>query len=301
MSQLPFKVFFIGFNKTGTTSYHNMMKTLVGKKAAHRAIWTDWTFSRNKTKLDKYDVFTDGECANLQNLDTLYPKAKFVLNTRSLEGWLISRHKSIERSRELNKWFFRKILPINWLRNYINSRLLDNSEQAMRRWIQIRNAYHKYAIDFFQDRPSDLLVLDLAEKDALVRLQNFIELESPLKSEHKNSSGNDLRSGLLFEALKLKYDEEISRKKVEEFLRKEELISFKEENLHFELKKDNWRKSSKRISLPAYWVRLLVAGRARSTSFVGKYFFDQLIRIFRSGLDDIHRFVSVSRYGGGAR
>ena len=300
-NQLLSKVFFIGLNKTGTTSYHNMLKTVVGKKAAHRAIWTDWAFSRNKTKLDKYDVFTDGECANLYNLDEFYPRAKYVLNTRSLEGWLISRHKSIERSRLLNKWFFRKILPIIWLQNYINTILLDNSERAMKRWIEIRNSYHIYALDFFKDRPSDLLVLDLSEDDAATRLENFLELETPLKSEHKNGSGKDLRSGMMFDALKLEYNEKISQKKVGDFLRKEGLTPFKDEKLHFQIEAGVGHNDAKWISFPSSWIRCAVAGRARSSSFLGKFIYDQMISLLRAGLEDMNRFVPTHRYGSGAK
>ncbi len=298
---LPHKIFFIGFNKTGTVSYHNMMKEVFGKRAAHRAIWTEWAFCSNKKKLDKYDVFTDGECANIQNLDKLYPNAKYILNTRSLEGWLVSRHKSIERSRLLNKWFFRKIFPMKWLKNYINNRLLDNSERAMRRWVKVRNAYHKYAHDFFENRDGDFLVLDIADKDAPAKLQSFLGVEVSLNNEHKNSSGKDLRSGLMFEALRLKYDEKLSIKKVSKFLEEEELTNFRNEKLYGDFG-DKYRQTARsNFYFPTGLVRFLVGGRARSTSFIGKFFFDQLIRWFRGSLEDMNRFVPVRRYGSGAK
>lgn len=296
------KVFFIGFNKTGTVSYHNIMKVIVGKRATHRAIWTDWAYCSNKENLDQYDVFTDGECANVQNLDKLYPNSKFILNTRSLADWLISRHKSIERSRRLNKWIFRRYLPLSSLLNYVNSHLLDNGDSAMKRWVQIRNAYHCYVLDYFKNREDRFLVLDLADEDALPKLQKFLDLDKPLTHYHKNISGKDLKSGALFDVLGFLHKEERSRKKVHGFLRREGLLAYKDEKLISGGKANIPIKVPPSTSQkPSFLVRYFVSKRASSQSIFARFFYDQFIRIFRSDIKDMNGFIPIYRYGGGAK
>jgi len=296
------KIFFIGFNKTGTVSYHAIMKEVVGVRASHRAVWTDWSFCGDTSQLDKYDVFTDGECANIQNLDSLYPGSKFILNTRPLADWLASRHKSIYRSRRLNKWFFRKYLPVGWILRYVNSRMLTNDDAAMLRWVRIRDAYHYYAIQYFKKRKKDFLILDLGEDEALVKLQKFLGLEEPLKHQHKNTSGNDIKSGGLFDALGFQHRDDRSARVVSGFLRRENLRPYENEKLYTgrkEKKIPNVDVSS--TSKSSGILRFFVCKRANSHSVLGRLFYDQFIRLFRGGLKNINRFVPIYRYGGGAK
>ncbi|MCP4459521.1 MAG: hypothetical protein GY816_16090 [Cytophagales bacterium] len=300
--QLPFKVFFIGFNKTGTVSYHNIMKSVVGDRAIHQAVWTDWAYCSSKDQLDKYDVFTDGECANIKNLDKLYPNAKYVLNTRPLEDWLVSRQKSMERSQKLNKWFFTRYLPVEFLLKYINSNLLDSGDSAMNRWVEIRDSYHYYVIDYFKNRESDLLVLELGDDNAVVKLQNFLKLKTQLTNHHKNTAGKGLKSGRLFDALGLQPRDDRSMRKVRGFLRRENLRIYKREKLYTA----RWEKKMLNIDVskssnPTKVARFFVKKRANSQSFLSRYFYDKIIKIVRGGINDMNRFVPVNKYAGGAK
>jgi len=84
------KIFFIGFNKTGTTTYYNLLKDKY--KSVHNCKWSFISRLDNTKKVKKYfsksDVFCDGECSNFSKLDKLYPNSKFILNTRPIKDWI---------------------------------------------------------------------------------------------------------------------------------------------------------------------------------------------------------------------
>ena len=140
--------------------------------------------------MDKYDVFTDGECANIRILDEKYPGAKFILNSRPLLDWLVSRHKSVQRSRKTVKWIFRKFLPIGGLKNFVTDKLLRNDIVAVKRWIEIRNRYHFYAIDYFKDRPNDFMVSDITDEHCFRKLRKFTGVKIERQIVHKNDDGS---------------------------------------------------------------------------------------------------------------
>ena len=99
------KVFCIGNVKTGSCSLKQLGIEL-GYKSVHNYSWC----KADPKKLIKYDFFTDGgghiwditktndknywgsnTAHNVNKLYELYPNAKFILNTRALEDWLISK------------------------------------------------------------------------------------------------------------------------------------------------------------------------------------------------------------------
>lgn len=106
------KVFFIGFNKCGTTSLHHLMKG-AGIRSAHWQSGTEnltegiearlgehhqlkgylsrWTaYSDLISAADNRIVEGNRHFALFQNL---FPKAYFILNDRDLDAWLLSRER----------------------------------------------------------------------------------------------------------------------------------------------------------------------------------------------------------------
>lgn len=106
------KVFFIGFNKCGTTSLHHLMKR-AGIRSAHwqngtenltegiearlgehrelRRYLSRWTaYSDLISSADKRIIEGNRHFALFQNL---FPKAYFILNDRDLDAWLLSRER----------------------------------------------------------------------------------------------------------------------------------------------------------------------------------------------------------------
>ena len=75
------KYFVIGFNKTATTTFHNLfLKNNLTSQ--HSTRWNT----------DKYACFSDnGPVNNYKELDLKYENSIFILNVRELDKWLISR------------------------------------------------------------------------------------------------------------------------------------------------------------------------------------------------------------------
>jgi hypothetical protein len=96
------KIFFIGPNKTGTSSITALFRDL-GYKACHHVCYRGpeakqpnswWSASREKnlSYFQKHDVFADnGNLADVVWLAEQFPTARFVLNMRPLKSWLLSR------------------------------------------------------------------------------------------------------------------------------------------------------------------------------------------------------------------
>ena len=90
------KIFVIGFNKTGTTSFDDLFKNL-GINSIHDTIPV-------MEIIDKYDAFTDGEHPNFSEYFEKYPDSLFILNTRPMKNWLISRYKHAEHHEFNDCW-----------------------------------------------------------------------------------------------------------------------------------------------------------------------------------------------------
>jgi len=118
------KVFCIGFNKTGTTSLHRMFQQ-AGLRSYHNTDW--WRWPADDERWRQYDAYCDGwpsESA-VRGLLRRFPSAKFILNTRRLDDWLLSRYQHVERNKRSGK-----------------SEWLDNSDAAIARWIAARRHHH---------------------------------------------------------------------------------------------------------------------------------------------------------------
>jgi hypothetical protein len=139
------KVFCIGFNKTGTSSLHRMFRQ-VGMRSYHGTDWWHWPAEDRRWR--QYDAFSDGwpTGSTVRCLLRRYPTAKFILNTRRLDDWLLSRYHHIERNK----------------RGGSQSQWLDNSDEAIARWIDARRRYHAEARRIFDagKRRRQLIVVD---------------------------------------------------------------------------------------------------------------------------------------------
>ena len=80
------KYFVIGFNKTATTTFHNLfLQNNLKSQHMKSRYWDTSTY-------DCFSDITSGD--NIwKNLDKIYTDAVFILNIRNLDKWLISRFK----------------------------------------------------------------------------------------------------------------------------------------------------------------------------------------------------------------
>jgi hypothetical protein len=104
------KVFGIGLNKTGTRSLAAAMRIL-GYRTLHKgdnatSALVDLALTEGMPLLshigERYDAYFDVHAIvkSYALLDRQYPGSKFILTTRGLDGWLLSREKHVHANQE---------------------------------------------------------------------------------------------------------------------------------------------------------------------------------------------------------
>lgn len=136
----------MGFNKTGTTTLHATAYS-AGMRSIHSPIWPSWSRKKEWHRFSEYDFFCDGECADFRALDKQFP-AHFILNTRPLKEWLLSRFNHVERNREE-------------LERGVDKKWVDHSTPRVKEWIRDRMSYHHSVIEYFSAR-ANFSVLDFS-------------------------------------------------------------------------------------------------------------------------------------------
>jgi hypothetical protein len=165
----PTKIFGIGLNKTGTSSLHVALRML-GLRSLH------WGGAEGYRKVrraheegrpllhyftEDYDAYMDigWLTANFDLADAQYPRSKFILTTRDVDGWLNSRQRHVERN----------------VRNQAAGRY-DGKFVTVDRtdWWHEYRKHHRRVYSYFADRPDDLLVMDICAGDGYEKLCAFL-------------------------------------------------------------------------------------------------------------------------------
>jgi hypothetical protein len=303
------KVFCVGFNKTGTTTLHRILGDQLSYRSAHKPRWTDWSITKNRARLDPFDAFSDGGCPSIKNLDELYPDALFILNTRPLKRWVLSRHKAVERSRRAVGWALTKYVPLGFIAWIINRWVLDNREAAVLRWIRIRNSYHEHVIRYFSDRPGKLLVVNIEEDDFPAQLARFLGAEASLAPTLANRDGHGSTTRTILDSIGERVGSHSSDDDVDALFSAHDLDQHSDNLTFFESPSFALSRSASDyflIPLPflrplSRWIyTALVRVRSRARSFLAKWLVDSLIRFFRSE-SDMHYFTTVRRLGSASK
>jgi hypothetical protein len=172
------KVFFIGFNKTGTTSLASLTAEL-GLRTCHRTDWAVIT-DMNDPLLAEFEVFSDGERSSFVDLDRAFPGSKFVLNTRELLPWLTSRVKWVTYRQNTEKF--------GEMRAEFETLGL---ERAVLDWADRRDSYHQAVLEYFVNRPEDFMVVNaVTDTRAGSKIVRFLRANPIFEPElpHRNSS-----------------------------------------------------------------------------------------------------------------
>lgn len=159
MQQYRPKVFFIGFNKTATTSLNGLFKDsgyVTYHNVKHRRSKTNLAkvihenYVANKkllTGLDDGEVFSDMIFSTFEHyieankyyriLDQQYPESYFILQTRNENAWIQSR---------LNHKF--KPSFIERCKSALN---INSTEELINYWIDIRRKHHTEVKEYFSN------------------------------------------------------------------------------------------------------------------------------------------------------
>jgi len=138
------KLFFVGNNKTGTTTIHRTFQKY-GISSIHNANWISRSWDCDEEYFQRAEAFSDGiRVANLPWLDQTYD-AFFILNTRNVRDWVVSEwnHRRRRRNRDPNVYFG------------------PEKERLIQR-IKYRNVHHREVLRYFSDR-DNFMILNVAD------------------------------------------------------------------------------------------------------------------------------------------
>ena len=144
-------------------------------KSAHRS---DLNTNGILTLMKTYDAITDGEHINFQEYYKRYPNSLFILNTRPLKKWLISRYKH------------------NFTKIGINKSVQDKNKtswcwppsiERTNEWIKKRKKHYNNVKQFFRDKPNQLKIINIEEPKWEIQILKFINKYKYYKKKNNDN------------------------------------------------------------------------------------------------------------------
>jgi len=182
----PCKIFNISLNKTATKS----TATLLAKCGIRSVHSVESPF----VHIDKFDAFSD--CVHLEPPQSKYnqsggfkkyyesyPNSLFLLNVRPVQDWIYSRFKHCSANLQNNQ-------TTNW--GY------PPTEKLALNWISLRRNYHREVLDFFKDKPSQLLVCNINNPDWQKNTLKFLQIDKKVSFIEKNRRSIDVVEPSMF-------------------------------------------------------------------------------------------------------
>jgi hypothetical protein len=194
----PTRIFGIGMHKTATTSLHHAMEML-GFKSGHwknahwaKAIWREMNEDGGSKTLESCYSLCDLPIPLLyKQLDEAYPGSKFILTIRDEESWLKSVRNHYDPEKNINQKSWKKDPFTNIIHRELYGTTQFDPEIALR----VYRNHNKSVIEYFSDRPEDLVILDLAEGKEWEKICDVLDMPVPnvpypVKNPTKKKTGN---------------------------------------------------------------------------------------------------------------
>jgi len=186
------KVFCIGQNKTGTTTIEAVLKSLgykIGDQRKGELLIKDWAVRdfKNIVKLCKTaDAFQDVPFSNdftYTVLDYTFPNSKFILTVRNdKDEWyesLTRFHTKLVGKGRLPtaddlKAFKYRYKGFVWDAMQVKYGIDETTLYDYKIYTDQYDMHNQRVIEYFKYRPNDLLVLNVAEENAMEKLYTFL-------------------------------------------------------------------------------------------------------------------------------
>ena len=163
------KVFGIGFHKTATTSLKRALEHY-GYLVTGPDGRNDRDIARNALPMclalaERFDGFQDNPWPLLyREMDERFPGSKFVLTTRPTDRWISSVVQHFDTAdTPMREWIYGVGHPAG------------NEDVYIARY----ERHNREVMEYFADRPGDLLVLRITEGEGWERLSPFLGLAVP--------------------------------------------------------------------------------------------------------------------------
>ena len=168
------KVFGIGLSKTATTSLSSALEML-GYKTKHFPIrmlkYESGKLQIRPKYAKRYDAMTDIPIARFyKRLYRYYPKAKFILTVRDMDGWLDSCKRHF--------WPGQILKGNNWI-NKLHKDVYNAIDFDKTRYKKAYKKHKNEVFNFFDDKRDQLLVIDITDGDGWKPICNFLNEPMP--------------------------------------------------------------------------------------------------------------------------
>jgi len=161
LSVIPTRIFGIGMHKTATNSLRRALEILgydsVHWLSAHwaKAIWTEMINEGRSLTLEHNYALCDLPITILyKELDRVYPGSKFILTVRDETEWLNSVQRHWKHA--YNK--FRSAWDNDPFSHFIHKEIYGRRDFHTETFLNRYRQHNAEVIEYFKDRPSDLLV-----------------------------------------------------------------------------------------------------------------------------------------------
>lgn len=112
---------------------------------------------------------------NYEYINDNFPDSKFILTIRDSETWFNSLINYQYIPNSVNKKLLKKLYGYDII-------LLENKTDVISKY----NEYNTNIINYFNDKPSKLLIVDLTKDDNKIKLMNFLKKDIQFEIPHEN-------------------------------------------------------------------------------------------------------------------
>jgi hypothetical protein len=177
------KIFGVGLSKTGTTSLTRALRIL-GFKATHCPFFAldhfSPTLALRLEKIARRDAFTDSPIPLFyRELDAAFPGSKFILTIRDRESWLDSCQNHHVWPGNHIQGTFVPGLPLVRTQLMLHKNLYGSERFDRDGFTASYESHRRSVLDFFAERPADLLVIDLCGGEGWEQLCPFLNKPVP--------------------------------------------------------------------------------------------------------------------------
>jgi Sulfotransferase domain/N-terminal domain of galactosyltransferase len=181
LKPLPTRIFGVGMQRTGTSSLDAAFKIL-GFDSLHwgtiepRLIWEEMNIKGRSSILERFYSLCDNPIPPLfRKLDKAYPGSKFILTLRDEEAWL----ESVKDLWDYSKNPARHLWDIYPFSNKMHKVLYGRRDFDAQIFLASYKQHNEDVVEYFKDRPQDLLILDLDAPDKWTSLCQFLDVPIP--------------------------------------------------------------------------------------------------------------------------
>ncbi|MEL6942638.1 MAG: sulfotransferase family protein, partial [Bacteroidota bacterium] len=168
------KIFGIGLSKTGTTSLARALRILgySTKDFPSLRYIPGAAFYIKPHQLEAYQAFTDVSIIPFyKKLDQQFPNSKFIYTIRDRESWLTSCEKYPRFQRPI----YNLPLKVIKLRKSLYGTVKFNEQKFNAAY----ERHHQDVLDYFAERPNDLLILNICGGEQWEPLCSFLDVALP--------------------------------------------------------------------------------------------------------------------------